>query len=78
MFFFLSNDIFDSETEYQIRKLYLKKWFIYFYFLTVHISTNNAFEGLIFSMLVNNIHMEGTVSQIFILGIIFYFMTKNG
>ena len=29
-------------------------------------------------MLVDNIHVEGTVSQIFFLGIIFYFMTKNG
>ena len=70
--------MFDSENEYERRKLYLKKLFFYFYFLIVNISTNNAFGGLIFSMLVNNIHMERTVSQIFILGIIFYSMTKNG
>ena len=46
-------------------------------FLIVHISTINALGGLIFSMLVSNIHVEGTVSQIYVLGITFYFMPKN-
>ena len=32
----------------------------------------------IFYQLVNNIYMEGTVSQISILGSSFYFVTKNG
>ena len=31
-----------------------------------------------FSVLVNNIYMEGTVSQILIVGPSFYFMTKKG
>ena len=39
---------------------------------------NNALGGLIFSMLVSNIHVEGTLSQIFVLCITFYFMPKNG
>ena len=30
------------------------------------------------SELVDNIHLEGTVSQIFYLGPTFYFMSKNG
>ena len=46
-------------------------------FLLVHISTNNALGGLIFSMLVSNIHAEATVSQIFVIGFTFYFMQKQ-
>ena len=61
-----------------MKKIVSEKVFFYFYFLVVHISTNNALGGLFFSMLVNNIHVEGTVSQIFVLGITFYFMPKNG
>ena len=55
-----------------------EKVLFYFYFLIVHISTINALGYLFFSMLVSNIHVEGTVSQIFVLGITFYFMPKNG
>ena len=55
-----------------------EKVLFYFYFLIVHISTNNGLGGLILSMLVNNIHVEGTVSQTFVLGITFYFMQTNG
>ena len=47
-------------------------------FFIVHISTINALGGLFLSMLVSNIHVEGTVSQIFVLGITLYFMPKNG
>ena len=72
----LSNDMFNSEKCCERRKWYLIKYFFYFYFLIVHISTNNALGGLIFSMLVSNIHVEGT--QIFVLDNTFYFMPKNG
>ena len=70
--------MFNSEKCCERRKWYLKKYFFYFYFLIVHISTNNALGGLIFSKLVSNIHVEGTVSQIFDLDNTFYFMPKNG
>ena len=70
--------MFNSEKCCERRKWYLKKYFFYFYFLIVHISTNNAPGGLIFSMLVSNIHVEGNVSQIFVLDNTFYFMPKNG
>ena len=55
-----------------------EKYFFYLYFLIVHISTINALGGLIFLMLVSNIHVERTVSEIFVLDITFYFMLKNG
>ena len=70
--------MFNSDKCCESRKWYLKKYCLYFYFLIVHISTNNALDGLVFSMLVSNIHVEGTVSQIFVLDIIFYFLPKTG
>ena len=70
--------MFNSEKCCERRKWYLKKFFSYFYFLIVHISTNNTLGGLIFSMLVSNIHVEGTMSQILVLDNTFYFMPKNG
>ena len=56
----------------------MKKCFYCFYFLIVHFSINNVLSGLTFLMLIDNIHVEGTASQIFALSIIFYFMIKNG
>ena len=47
-------------------------------FLIVHIPTNFALDGLKFWMHVANIHVEGTVSQIFHSGLSFCFMSKNG
>ena len=55
-----------------------KKYLFTLLFLIVHISTNYALGGLKFSMHVTNIHVEGTVSQIFYLGLSFCFMSKNG
>ena len=51
-----------------------KKVFFLLLFLIVHISTNCVLNGLKFWMHVPNIHVEGTVSQIFVLGLRFYFM----
>ena len=47
-------------------------------FLIVHISTNFVLDGLKLWVRVSNIHVEGTVSQIFVLCLSFYFMSKNG
>ena len=69
--------MFNSEKCCERRKWYLKKLFFYFFFLIVHISTNTALGGLILSMLVSNIHVEGTVSQIFVLHNTFYFHAKK-
>ena len=55
-----------------------KSLFFYFYFLIVHISTNNVLFGLKVWVYVRNIRSEGTVSQILVLGLSFYFMQKNG
>ena len=54
-----------------------KSIFYTFYLLIVHISTKNVFDGLKFWVLVSNIRFEGTVFQIFVLGIFFYFMQKK-
>ena len=56
----------------------MKIRFFYFYFLVVHISTNNVRYSLKFFTHVGNIRVEGTVSRIFVLGLSFYFMPKNG
>ena len=58
----------------------MKKYVFNFYFLVVHISTNNLLYGLNFYRHVDNIHVEGTVSvsQIFVLCLGFHFMPKNG
>ena len=57
--------------------MYLKKYYIYFYFLIVHFPTNNALGGLIFSLLVCYIHDEGTMSQIFRNSFSFYARKKR-
>ena len=55
-----------------------KRYLFTLLFFIVHISTNFALGGLKFSMHVTNIHGEGTVSQIFYLGLSICFMSKNG
>ena len=51
-------DIFDSENKHKS-----KRYFFYFYFSIVHISSNNVLGSLKLYMHVGNIHVEGTVSQ---------------
>ena len=46
--------------------------------MIVHISTNFVLDGLKFWMHVPDIHVEGTVSQIFFTGLSFHFRSKNG
>ena len=60
------------------RKCCVKKENVYLLFLIVHISANFALDGPTFCMNVSYIHVEGTMSQIFDLGLGFYFMSKNG
>ena len=47
-------------------------------FLIVHFSITIAYKDFKFCVLSLHIHSEGTVSQIFNLGLSFYFMSKNG
>ena len=47
-------------------------------FLNVHFSTIIAYKNFKLCVLSLHIHSEGTVSQIFNLGLSFYFMSKNG
>ena len=56
----------------------MKMRFFYFYFWVVHISTDDILYGLKLFTHVSNIRVEGTVSQISILGLSFYFMPKKG
>ena len=74
----LSIHVFFFENKCENSKWYMRTIFFYFYFSNVHISTNYALDGLRFCMHVGNIHVEGTVSQIFVFGLSFDFMSKNG
>ena len=59
-------------------KIQFLKHFYNFYFLNVNISVTASYPFPKFSPLVNDIAMEGRVSQIINLGLSFYLMTKNG
>ena len=74
----LAPDIFNSENKYKCKSKYTEMYLFDFYFSIVHISSNNVIDSLQFCMHVNNIHVEGTVSQIIFLSPTFYFMSKNG
>ena len=51
----------------KVKKQYDENLFFHLYFSNVHISVNNEFENLRLGIQVANIHVEGTVSQIFVL-----------
>ena len=57
--------------------MYTEMYFFYLNFSIVHISTNNVIGGLKFYIHVGDIHVEGTLSQIFVLLLSFYFYVKN-
>ena len=76
--FSLYADIFDSEKKHKSKKIYMERYFFYFYFLIVHISSNNVIGSLKLCMHVGNIHVEGTVSQIFFPYHSVFFMSKKG
>ena len=58
----------------EVKKQYDENLFFHFYFSNVHTSVNNEFENLRLGIQVANIHVEGTVSQIFDCSPSFYFM----
>ena len=60
------------------RKMVNKKHYFHFYFLNKDISLNIQVKILKFSPDVKNIHMEGSLSQIFYLGFSSCFTPKNG
>ena len=47
-------------------------------FMNVHFSITTAYQDFKFGLVSLHIHSEGKVSQIFSLGLSFYFMSKNG
>ena len=59
-------------------KLIILNLFFHFNFLNTDISLNIYTLVITFYTGVLNIPLEGTVSQIFYLGLGFYFMIKNG
>ena len=73
-YFSLSIDVSNFENKYGGRKWYLKRSFLLLLFLIVHISTNIVIDDLKFWLHVPNLHFEGTMSQIFDLGLSFHFM----
>ena len=77
-YFTLSTGIHNSEDRHESRKMYTEIYFFYLNFSVVHISTNNVPGSLKFCIQVGNMHVEGTVSQIFFSYPSFNFMTKNG
>ena len=76
--FSLSADIFNYENKRECRREYTEMYFFYFYFLIVHISSNNVLDSLTCCIHIVNTNVEGTVSQIIFLSPTFYFMAKNG
>ena len=61
----LSNGIFISENEHESKKKYTEMYFFYFNFLIIHYSTNNVIGSLKFCIHEVDIHVEGTVSQLY-------------
>ena len=73
-YFSLASDRCNFENIYKSEKQYDKNSFFHFYFSNVHISVNNEFGNFKLGIHVDNIHVEGTVSQIFDFCPSFYFM----
>ena len=77
-YFSLSADISNDEKKHRNEKIYTEMYFFDFHFSIVHISPSNVIGSLKFCMHVDNIYVEGTVSQIVFNNPSFYFMSKNG
>ena len=77
-YFSLSNDINYVVVTSILIKLLILNLFSHFYFLNMDISLNIQTLAIKFYTGVLNIPLEGSVSQIFYLGLSFYFMIKNG
>ena len=61
-----------------LKEIKIKNYLFHFYFLIQDYSFTIRNTWVKFYTLVNNINMEGTVSQIFDIGPRFIFMSKNG
>ena len=61
-----------------LRNSLILNQFYDFYFLNMDISLGICFPGMTFCIVGHKVLLEGTVSQIFDLGLSFYFMLKNG
>ena len=61
-----------------LRNSLILNQFYDFYFLNMDISLGIYFPGMTFCIVGHKVLLEGTVSQIFDLGLSFYFMLKNG
>ena len=59
-------------------KISIQKRFFLLYFSNVHISTNIVLQYIKSLVAVGEIHVEGAVSQSFVLSLSFHFMQKNG
>ena len=70
MYDFIINDIQNKKSRQTL--------IFHFYFLNKDISLSNRVKRLIYGIDFENIHMEGTVFQIFYLGFRFYFISKKG
>ena len=76
--FSLSNDICLILMNWKIKNLLIKNRFFHFYFLNSDISGNIKVINMKFSVRFLKVRPEGSVSQIFDLGLGFNFMSKNG
>ena len=74
----LSIDVLDPQNIYKCEKLHKKKENFGIYFSNVHISLDFALRNIKFLVSVEDIYLEGTVSQNFDLCLGFCFMSKNG
>ena len=66
--------IFADEKTYELEGRKFEKLLFNFYFLNCDILLNNTFSNTKSSIHIDNIHMEGTVSQIFYICLSFCFM----
>ena len=76
--FSLSADIFNYENKRECRREYTEMYFFYFYFLIVHISSNNVLDSLTCCIHIGNTNVEGTVSQIIFQVLLFILWQKMG
>ena len=78
LYFCLYNHVNDDMNNLIFRKLLILNQFFDFYFLNMDISLGICFPSIKFCTVNQKILLEGSVSQIFYLGLSFYFMPKNG
>ena len=78
LYFFISFDINNIHIILDSRKVWILNLFYHFYFLNMDISLNIEVSIIKFATGIDKNHMQGTLSQIYYLGLGFYFMANNG